>query len=381
MKTIFGYIHRYFKKMDKSLFLAAAALSVFGVVLLYSIWINGAASIEVTSGLYKRQAAAVAAGWVIAAVLSAMDYNKFIKLWVLYAPVALILSLLTLTSLGDTVMVDDQRGWLDLGFISIQPSELLKIAFVTTFALHLSKVGDKINRFSNVVLLCIHAGIPLFAVLLQGDDGTACVFALIFVIMMFSAGISLIYILPCLAALPVILYFAWTRVMSYDQQMRFRVLFDSELDPSGIGYHQRVSKMALGSGRIFGKGLFGENYVIVPEAPNDFIFSYVGQCFGFIGCVSVIVVLAYICLKMLADSRIAKDPLGKMLCVGVYAMVSVHSIVNIGMVVGASPVIGVPLPFLSQGGTSALSMYIGIGIVMSVYSHSEKKYRVFYDGD
>ena len=156
MKTIFGYIHRYFKKMDKSLFLAAAALSVFGVVLLYSIWINGAASIEVTSGLYKRQAAAVAAGWVIAAVLSAMDYNKFIKLWVLYAPVALILSLLTLTSLGDTVMVDDQRGWLDLGFISIQPSELLKIAFVTTFALHLSKVGDKINSLCICSYFCDH---------------------------------------------------------------------------------------------------------------------------------------------------------------------------------------------------------------------------------
>lgn len=365
--------------MDKTLFLAAAALSVFGVVLLYSIYYNRAASIEVDSGLYKRQAVAVAAGWVTAAMLSAMDYNKFIKLWVLYAPVAIILSLLTFTSLA--VQVDDDRAWLNLGFTTIQPSELLKIAFVTTLALHLSKVGDKINRFSNVVLLCIHAAIPVGIVVLQGDDGTAVVFALIFVIMLFAAGISWAYIVPCIIALPGLLYIAWTRILSYDQQMRFRVLFEPDLDPSGKGYHQRVSKMALGSGRIFGKGLFGEDYVRVPEAANDFIFSYIGQCFGFVGCVAVIIMLTYICLKIMADSRIAKDSLGKYLCVGVYSMICTHCIINLGMVLGVSPVIGVPLPFLSQGGTAALSMYIGIGIVMSTYSHSEKKYRVFYDGN
>lgn len=380
MKAIFGYIWQYFKKLDKSLFIAAAALSVFGVILLYSIYVNEATTIteKIDSSLYKNQAAAVIAGWTAALFLSALDYNKFIKLWVLYAPLSIILTLLTFTSLG--IGVDDEILWLDLGFMTIQPSELMKVAFVTTFALHLSKVGDKINRFSNVILLCMHAAIPTLIVVLQGDDGTACVFLLIFVIMLFAAGISWLYIIPCIAALPGLAYVAWTRILSYDQQMRFRVLFDDNLDPSGIGYHQRVSKTALGSGQIFGKGLMGGDYVKVPEVANDFIFTYVGQCFGFIGCIAVMVFLAYVCLKIIADSRIAKDDLGKYLCVGVYGMICVHCIINLGMVFGVTPVIGIPLPFLSQGGTSALSMYIGIGVVMSTYSHSEKKYHVFYDG-
>ena len=177
------------------------------------------------------------------------------------------------------------------------------------------------------------------------------------------------------------LWFVWVKVMQPYQKMRFLVLFDDELDPQGIGYHQRVSKTALGSGQIFGKGLFGGDYLKVPEAANDFIFTYVGQCFGFIGCIAVIAVLTYVCLKIMADSKIAKDDLGKYICVGTYAMFSTHCILNLGMVFGLTPVIGVPLPLLSQGGTSVLTMYIGIGLVMSTYSHSEKKYRVFYDGD
>lgn len=368
---------QYFRKLDKMLFLSAAALSVFSIILLYSICANNAATIAVDSSLYKNQVIAVAAGWVMALMLSALDYNKILKLWVLYAPVVIVLSLLTFTSIG--IEVDGDRAWLDFGFITIQPAEFLKIAFVTTFALHLSKVGDRINNFGNVVLLCAHAAIPTAIVLLQGDDGTATVFALIFVIMIFSAGISWKYILPCIVALPVIIYFAWTKFLKPFQKMRFLVLFDDELDPLGIGYHQRVSKTALGSGQIFGKGLSGGDYVKVPEAANDFIFTYIGQCFGFIGCISVIVVLTYICLKILADSRIAKDGTGRYICVGVYAMICVHCILNLGMVFGLMPVIGVPLPFLSQGGTSVLSLYAGIGLVMSAYSHSEKKYHVFYD--
>ncbi len=378
MKTILGYIWQYFRKLDKLLFIMTAALSVLGVILLYSIYVNEAATIALDSGVYKKQAIAVAAGWAAALMISAMDYNKILKLWVLYAPAAIILSLLTFTSLG--IAVDDDRAWLDLGFITIQPSELLKIAFVTTFALHLSKTGDKINRLGNVALLCIHAAIPTLIVMIQGDDGTASVFIMIFIIMMFAAGISWKYILPCVIALPIALYFVWTKLMKPFQKMRFLVLFDDELDPLGIGYHQRVSKTALGSGQIFGKGLTGGEYVKVPEAANDFIFSYLGQCFGFIGCISVIAVLTFICMKILSDSRIAKDATGRYLCIGVYAMICVHCILNLGMVFGMTPVIGVPLPFMSQGGTSALAMYIGIGLVMSTYSHSEKKYRVFYEG-
>lgn len=377
MRTFFEYILRYFRRLDKSLFFTAAALSAFSVLLLWSIYANGAATINLTTSLYKNQFIASAGGCVIALLLSALDYNKLLKLWVLYAPMAIVLFLLTFTSLGTGV--GDERAWLDLGFTTIQPSELLKIAFVTTFSLHLSKVGDKINRFSNVLLLCIHAAVPTGLVIVQGDDGTASVFLMIFVIMLFSAGISLKYILPCCAALPVGVWLLWTRFLKPFQKMRILVLFDEELDPLGVGYHQTVSKTALGSGQVFGKGLTGGEYVKVPEAANDFIFSYVGQCFGFIGCIAVMAALGFICVKIMINSRIAKDLTGKYICVGMYAMIFVHSILNLGMVSGLTPVIGVPLPFMSQGGTSVLAIYVGLGMVMSTYAHSEKKYHVFYE--
>ncbi|MDE6131934.1 MAG: FtsW/RodA/SpoVE family cell cycle protein, partial [Oscillospiraceae bacterium] len=134
-------------------------------------------------------------------------------------------------------------------------------------------------------------------------------------------------------------------------------------------------------GQLFGKGLFADEYVSVPEVQNDFIFTYVGQCFGFIGCIALVSVLAFICLKILVDSRIAKDDLGKYICIGVFSMMFIHCVLNLGMVLGVMPVIGVPLPFVSQGGSSMASMFVCIGLVMSTYSHSEKKYRVFYDAN
>ncbi|MBR4224853.1 MAG: FtsW/RodA/SpoVE family cell cycle protein [Oscillospiraceae bacterium] len=378
MKILDAFI-AYFKKLDKLLLLFSVALSAFSVVLLHSIVVNGVSTIVLTSSLYRNQAIITAASIAVALIICAIDYHSVIKLWVLYAPLAILLSLLVFTDLG--IEVADDRAWIDLKIITLQPSELLKITFITTFALHLSKVGDKINEIGHVLLLALHAALPAAIVLAQGDDGTACVFIMIFVIMMYAAGISWFYIIPCVIALPAGIWFVWEHVMKDFQKMRFLVLTDDELDPLGVGYHQRVSKLALGSGQVFGKGLHASDYVKVPEAANDFIFTYVGQCFGFVGCIAVMAVLLFIAVKILVASRVARDPLGKLICTGVFAMIVTHCILNLGMVFGMLPVIGVPLPYLSQGGTSVLSVYIGIGLVMSTTSHSEKKYRMFYDPD
>ena len=204
-----------------------------------------------------------------------------------------------------------------------------------------------------------------------------------FACMIFAAGLSWKYIIPVLAALPFGIWFLWEKILLPHQKLRFEVLFaeDPINDPmyADIYYQQYWGKLALGSGQVFGKGLQAEKYVSVPEVQNDFIFTFVGQCFGFIGCVGLIAVLAYVCLKIVADSRIAKDELGKNICVGVFAMIFIHCVLNIGMVLAVMPVIGVPLPFVSQGGSSMVSMFISVGLVMSVYAHSEKNYRVFYD--
>lgn len=383
LKTVFSAVIRYFRKLDKGLFIAVCGLSALSVVLMYSLVDNGVTSKE--PSMYYMQFICLCIGAVIALIMSGLDYHWFTKLWFLYAPAAIGLTLLTFTSLGYQPNASaDDKAWLNLGFTTFQPSEVLKIAFIMTFAIHLDKVKDKLNHFVNVILLCIHGAIPTLIIVLQGDDGTAIVFFVIFACMIFAAGLSWKYIFPVLFALPFAVWFIWEKVMQPHQKRRFIVLFidDPMSDPeyADIFYQQYWGRLALGSGQLFGKGLHADSYVSVPYVQNDFIFTYVGQCFGFIGCIALVAVLTYVCLKIAADSRIAKDCLGRNICVGVFAMIFIHCVLNIGMVLVVMPVIGVPLPFVSQGGTSMVSMFICIGLVMSVYSHSEKNYRVFYDG-
>jgi rod shape determining protein RodA len=379
IQKFFGVVHGYFRKLDKKLFLAVVLLGMFSVVLLFSMYSNG-----LKPEMFKNQAIGLILGAGSALVISALDYKKFCKLWFLYFPAGVVLCLLTFTPLGYRPYdnVDDQ-AWIDLGITTLQPSEFLKIAFIMSFAYHLHKVGDNLNRLPNVLLLGIHAAIPIGIVFLQGDDGTLIVFILITLAMLFAAGISWKYILPAIIVLPFAAYGAWEFIMQPHQKGRFQVLVtpvemrDAYLEQ--LAYQQDRGVLALGSGKLFGNGLFGAEYVYVPKDENDFIFTYVGQCFGFLGCVILIAVLGYVCLKIIADSRIAKDDLGKYICIGVWALIFFHCVLNLGMVFFVMPVIGVPLPFLSQGGTVMLSMFFGIGLVMSTYSHSEKTYRVFYD--
>lgn len=381
MKEIFNAAARYFRRLDKTLFLLTALLGAFGVVMLYSIVTNDISTIRVGSRLYITQFVALCSGLAAALILSAVDYHKIVKLWYIYAPISVLLVLLTFTSLGITVESTGDRAWLDLGFITVQPSELLKISFICTFSIHLSKVEDDINKIGNVLLLVLHAAAPTALILVQGDDGTALVFALISAFMLFAAGISWLYIIPCLIAAPVGGYVLWNYFMKPHQKMRFLVLFDETLDPMGYGYQQYYGKMALGSGRIFGKGLFGDDFIQVPEAQNDFIFAYIGQALGFIGCAAVIFVMTFVFMRIFADSRISKDALGRNICIGMFSLIFIHCLLNIGMVIGVMPVIGVPLPFISQGGSALISLFSGIGLVMSTYSHSEKKYKMFYDAE
>ncbi len=379
MNTVFKIIFQYFKKLDKVLFIAVCGVSFFSVVLMYSIVKNEITS--KTDSMYKVQFIALCLGAGMALLISALDYRKFTKLWFLYVPLGIGLVLLTFTPLGIQVEGTDDKAWIDLGITTFQPSEVLKIVFIMSFAVHLNKVGDKINNIVNVLLLCLHGAVPILLVAAQGDDGTAIVFIAIFISMMFAAGLSWKYIVPCIVAAPIGIFILWKYVLLNHQKMRFLVVINEDLDPLGYGYQQRLGKIALGSGEMFGKGLFADSYAFVPEVQTDFIFTYVGQCFGFFGCILLIAALAFICMRIISDSRVAKDGTGKYICVGFAAIIFIHCILNIGMVIVVTPVIGIPLPFVSQGGTAMLSMFIGIGIVMSTYSHSEKKYRVFYDAD
>ncbi len=368
----------YIKRLDKVLILLCVSASVFGIVLLYSMYVNGFASVN--AAYYKTQITALCLGVAAMLVVAAIDYKFISKIWFIYAPVALILTLLLFTSLGQGVEGADDIGWLKIGSFTIQPSELLKDAFIMTFATHLYKVGKNMNRLPHFLLLCVHGMIPAGLISFQGDDGTALVFLFIFVVMLIVAGLSWKYILLGCAAVPPAIYFVWNYVMQPHHKARVLILFDPVMQEQypDRWYQQHWGRIALGSGKMTGVGLFGGDYVYTAYIHNDFIYAYIGNALGFVGCLGTIAVLLMICMKVYMNSVQSKDLLGKYICIGVFAMIMIHSVLNVGMVLAVLPVIGIPLPFISAGGTSTVSLYVAVGLVLSVYGHRGRKYHMFY---
>ena len=160
--------------------------------------------------------------------------------------------------------------------------------------------------------------------------------------------------------------------MNEDQRQRIEMIVTGNLDPSGIGYQQWHGLLSIGSGQLLGTGLFGSEHRYVPAMRNDFIFAFLGEAMGFVGCLIVILLLLGICSRILWTSHLAQDDLGRYICIGIFAMIAFQSILNIGMCLSMLPVIGVTLPFFSAGGTSAAALYLGIGVVLSVYMHSRR---------
>lgn len=350
-------------------------ISSLGIVIQYTLVnSNLSQTLGISNRIYVVQIGASAIGLLAALIISAIDYHMLAKLWKLYIPAALFLVLLTFiigVQVDETI---DDKAWLKLPMgLTFQPSELLKICFILSFAYHLSKVKDQINRPLNVLLLGIHGAIPILLIHFQGDDGTAFIFACIFVVMIFSAGLSWKYIIPGIGCVVIALPLVWQYLLTDDQRKRFLSIFFAEYaDPLGIDYQQSRSIISIGLGQLLGKGLLNDDYLYVPKMHNDFVFAFIGQSLGFVGTMILIALIAGICLRSLSCAREAYDPLGSYICYGFFAMFFSQCLINIGMCFRIFPVIGITLPFLSAGGSSIVITYLGVGLVLSVYMHRNK---------
>ena len=382
MKSAFKKLPSGKHSIDAGLLFAVTLCSSISTVLIYSISNNKLLS-GVGGSYWKTQLFSMMIGLGTSVIMSFIDYRKLVKLWFVFAPIALFLVGLTFTSLGYQREGADDKAWLNLGFIMFQPSEILKLAFILTFAYHLSRDEEEMNKPVHMLLLCLHAAVPIGIVGLQGDYGTAIVFAFIFGFMICSAKISWKYLLAAPFVIAGAVAAMWFFVLNEFHKKRVMILFNPGSDPENIEYQQDLGLAALKSGKVFGKGLFGNSgeYISVPEMHNDFIFTYAGQVFGFLGSVGILIILTYVCLKIFGDSRVTRDHLGKFICMGAFGLIFSHCIMNIGMVLKVAPVIGVPLPFMSAGGTAMVSMYAVIGLVLSTYAHRAVNYNVFYDED
>lgn len=371
MKKFFRAAGDYVRNTDWVLIALCAFASALSVTLLIGIHLADMATVRAI----KMQALTSAVGLVAAVVVSRFDYKFLARLWKLYVPAAVGLVALTYFFGEQRLENVDDKAWLPIPFlnISIQPSEFLKIAFILSFAFHLDAVKEEIHSLKQVLLLCIHGAVPVLLIHFQGDDGTALIFFFIFLFMIFSAGLPWRYLVAAGAGITALAPVAWFYLLTNDQKLRFlSILFPDMADPLRQDYQQYNARIAIGSGGMFGKGLFGGTHIYVPEIHNDFIFSFVGEALGFIGCLVVIALLLAICLRLLYISRQSQDNLGCFICIGLFAMVASQSIVNLGMNLSLLPVIGVTLPFLSYGGTSVTTLYLGMGLALSVAMHNRK---------
>lgn len=322
----------------------------------------------------QSQIIAVILGYIVAIALSLIDYNHIVNCWWLFAGISIVMLIVVLFA-GINVSGTDDTAWLNLpGGFSFQPSELVKIAFIITFSKHLQILKEKemLHTLSGFVTLIPHILLPVALVHMQGDDGTALVFAIMFIIMMFAAGIQLRYFLimglVLLTAIPI----AWNYILNDEHKNRLMALFDLDGNAKTYAWQQFQSKVSIASGGLKGYGVGKGSRVasgIVPEQENDFIFTVAGEELGFFGCILLLLILLLIMLKILINAYKSRDDIGRYLCIGVFSMIACQTVINIGMVLGMTPVVGITLPFFSSGGTSMLSILIGMGLVQSVFAH------------
>ncbi|MCH5190824.1 MAG: FtsW/RodA/SpoVE family cell cycle protein [Oscillospiraceae bacterium] len=377
MKTIFRSIKNFIKETDKILLLLCMLTSAFGCVCVLSATLRTITDSSRFSRDFIVMVAAVIMGIAIAVIISMIDYEFIMRLWPVIALFCIGIMIITLRFGTGPNDRPDVKTWLKLGETGIffQPSEIVKIGFIITFGVHLEKLKNNINHPLSILQLGIHALIPIGLVVVSGDMGSALVFIIITVAMLFTAGLHWGYFLGggllALAAAPL----AWIFVLGDIQKNRFLALIYPDLYPNII-YQQERGLAAIGGGGITGQGLFNGTYTqrgVVPESKNDMIFSVIGEELGLIGCVAALLLLTFIVLRIAGTGRHDKLGKTKVMCYGVAAMIAGQVIINIGMCLMLLPVIGITLPFFSAGGSSNISIYFAIGLIMSFYRYNQQR--------
>ncbi|MBQ8578475.1 MAG: rod shape-determining protein RodA [Clostridia bacterium] len=370
-------VRAHLAEMDLPCAVLAVALALYGIFVITS-------AVHTTMENYGIkyiviQTVAVLLGVAGMAVVSALDYERWMK------KLSVPLFLFTAAILAATLVIGTGEGsnksWIRFDFlpIGIQPSEFAKIFFICTFAYHLASVRTKLHKLRNLLALCLHFGVICGLVLLQGDLGSALVFVFVFICMMFASGVKLRYFLLAAGAVLCASPFLWEH-LSYYQKQRILVGFSPESDPQGFGYQVLRAKEAIANGGITGMGyLQGElsqnaAASALPKRHTDMIFAVMAEELGFVGVCVYLVLYVALVVRILWVAAHARGYMGSYICIGAAAVFIFQGLENIGMCMGLLPVIGLTLPFLSYGGSSALSLFLLVGVVESVAAHRVKYY-------
>ncbi|NLW22542.1 MAG: rod shape-determining protein RodA [Tissierellia bacterium] len=364
---MFNLKKKSFKKFDFVLFFAVLLLCIYGIIMIKSATL----SFE-TNRFVKVQSLSTILGFIGIVILVLMDYQFIGKLYIpIYGVCVLLLVAVALFGTGKESWGAD--SWLSIGGFTFQPAEICKVGVIIFLAKFIDNHKSDINNPITLLKIIILAGIPILLIAKQPDLGTALVFVFFIGVMLFAAGIRWKYIgyaiLAGIFSLPVL----WFSLDPYQRDRIFNFL-DPERDTSGSGYQALQSKIAVGSGKIFGRGLFKgtqTQYNYLPEKQTDFIFAVVVEELGLIGGLTAILLYFILLYRLIRIAKNSKDTFGSLMVIGFVAMFTIHIFENIGMTIGLTPITGIPLPFLSYGGTFQLINLLCIGIALSVGIHRE----------
>jgi rod shape determining protein RodA len=363
---------RPIKQFDAVLFAQALTITAIGY---YFVNIT-AKTYEYSDGgaaIVSRQLTAIVIGVVAALALSCFDYKYFrIPSYVAYIGSVLLLVAVRLSGAGDG------RGLIQLPvFGQFQPSELTKITFVVVISTFLERIAKKEAKRMDYVKLAAYSCLPIGLIGLIGDMGTMIVFVFMLCCMIFVCGIQYRYVFAAAVAAIALLPVVWNFGLSDYQKMRFTIFLNPELSPDGYGMQILRARAAIGAGQLTGRqtaDLSQQLFAKVPTRMSDFVFTAIAERVGFVGSVAFLMLVGSFLLRCYYIASQARDSYGAFMATGVTSMLSFHFIENIGMCLGLLPVTGIPLPFVSLGGTSVITSYMAVGIMMSVSMMREKRW-------
>jgi rod shape determining protein RodA len=349
--------------LDPFMLVLVAVLTGFGLVTIWSA--DGAGVITLGSPVI-RQGMFALAGTIAMVVLASVNY-RFLKS---LAPVIYVASLLLLVSLmfiGTTIL--GSTRWIFIGPVSFQPSEVAKIGVIIALAAFVSEHHDDMDRIQNFLLSIAIVAVPLLLVFQQPDLGTSVVFGVVWFAMMLMSSTRLLYLFGVVAlSIPGTL-FAWRYMLQPYQRDRLLVSYDPYRDYFGDGFNIIQAQVTIGSAGWFGHGLTGgsqSEFQLLSVRTSDFVFAHAMSMFGFVGGIALFFTFMLLLWRILRVVSVARDTFGQQIAVGVAVMIFFQMFVNIGMNLGIMPVTGIPLPFISLGGTSLFVTLASIGILQSI---------------
>lgn len=362
-------VRRQYRRFDIALVLAALSLSLLGGLLVWSSTRVSAGEAGDPLFFLKRHLLNLSLGLILCLIASQVSH----RLVRAYAPVLYVLSLIGLVAvlLVGTV-VNGAKSWIAVAGFTVQPAEFVKVSIIVILATLLAEKRDAENQPLNLIVIAslAVAAIPVLLILLQPDLGTVLMILATLFAMLAVSGVSRWWLIGLVSAgVASIALIVAAGVLAQYQIDRFTAFLNPDSDPLGVSYNVRQAEIAIGSGGWFGNGLFQGTQTagqFVPEQRTDFIFSVAGEELGFFGSSMVLLLMLFITWRLINIAARAEDLFGRLVAVGMAGWIAIQGFQNIGMNLELLPVTGVPLPFVSYGGSSMMALWLGIGVILNL---------------